>query len=84
MLKITLKTSRPLAKYLPRGTSGTKTELRCEQGSTALDVISRMGMPPEINYLLTLNGTIVPMSQRETTVLSDHDEITILPPLKGG
>ena len=83
-MKITLKTSRPLAKYLPSGATGNRAELKLDDGATALDVVARLGMPPETNYLITLNGAIVPMSQRETTTLSDDDELSILPPLKGG
>lgn len=83
-MKITLKTSRPLAKFLPPGASGNSAELQLPDTTTALDVVTRLGMPAETNYLITLNGNIVPMSQRETTMLTDKDQLTILPPLKGG
>ena len=83
-MKITLKTSRPLAKYLPPGASGNIAKLQLQEGSTALDVVARLGMPAETNYLITLNGAIVPMSQRESATLSEADELSILPPLKGG
>ncbi len=83
-MKITLRTSRPLAKYLPPGVFGNTAELQLQDGATALDVVARLGMPAETNYLITLNGAIVAMSQRESTTLSDKDELAILPPLKGG
>lgn len=83
-MKITLKTSRPLAKYLPSGATGNTAKLQLHDGATALDVVARLGMPAETNYLITLNGAIVPMSQRASTALSDDDKLSILPPLKGG
>ena len=83
-MKVKLKTSRPLAKYLPRGSRDNAAELQLKDGTTALEVISRLGMPAETNYLITLNGTLVPMSQRETCTLSEDDQLAILPPLKGG
>ena len=83
-MKITFKTSRPLAKFLPPGSTGNTANLQLPDGATALDVVRQLGMPAETNYLITLNGAIVPMSQRETTTLSNADEVCILPPLKGG
>ena len=72
------------SKYLPAGASGNTAELQLQDGTTALQLVARLGMPAETNYLITLNGAIVPMSQRESTALSDKDELAILPPLKGG
>ena len=83
-MKITLKTSRPLAKYLPPGSSGNTANLQVAEGATPIDIIERLGLPAETNYLITLNGAIVPLSQRATCSLSESDQLSIMPPLKGG
>ena len=83
-MKITVKTSTPLAKYLPATASSNSAKLQLPDKATALDVVTHLGMPAQTNYLITLNSAMVPMSKRATTTLCDGDELSILPPLKGG
>ena len=35
-------------------------------------------------YLIALNGEIVPENRRPDTTLHENDELSIMPPLKGG
>ena len=41
-------------------------------------------MPTDENYLVSLNGEVVVISERATRALSEDDRLAIMPPLKGG
>lgn len=83
-MKITVKTAGRLGKYLPPGHSTNQAEIDVPEEITPEGVIEHLGMPMEANYLVALNGTIVPKTQRGRRTLSENDKLSIMPPLKGG
>lgn len=83
-MKITVKTAGLLGKYLPPGHSTNQAEIDVPDETTPDGVIEHLGMPAEANYLVALNGTVVPKAQRGQRMLSENDKLSIMPPLKGG
>ena len=83
-MKVNLKTAGTLGKFLPPGSDRNKAQLDLPTGASPLDVMKKLGMPLGDSYLVTLNGAIVPIKQREGCVLNDGDQLSIMPPLKGG
>lgn len=83
-MRITLKTAGLLGKYLPPGSTRDEALLEVDDGASPLDVIAQLGMPDDANYLVTVNGAIVPPSERPAWRLAERDKLSIMPPLKGG
>jgi thiamine biosynthesis protein ThiS len=83
-MKISLKTAGTLGQYLPPGSARNNAQLDVADGSSPIDVIAKLGMPPADSYLVTLNGSIVPTAKRSECKLRDGDQLSIMPPLKGG
>lgn len=83
-MKITVSTGGLLDEYLPPGSEGDTAELEIGEGATLRDVLDKLGIPPNENYLLSVNGEVVARSERDRHALAEHDSLTILPPLKGG
>ena len=83
-MRISLKTSSSLGKYLPAGSAGNRAELELAEGATPADVIRQLGMPEGSSYLIVVNGTNVTKAERATRQLADNDDLAIMPPLKGG
>ena len=83
-MKIQFKTGGLFVKHLPTGTPGNTAELEVAEGATAMDVMRQLGMPTDENYLVSLNGEVVVISERATKVLAEDDRLAIMPPLKGG
>ena len=83
-MQITVRTGGVLGQYLPAGSEKNRAGLEVEAGTTASDVMERLGFPAERTYLVILNGTALPKAERETRALAEDDELAILPPLKGG
>jgi sulfur-carrier protein len=83
-VKIQFKTGGLFVEHLPAGSTGNTAELEVPQGATPMDVMRQLGMPTDENYLVSLNGEVVVISERGTRVLTENDHLAIMPPLKGG
>jgi sulfur carrier protein ThiS len=83
-MRITVKVTGLLGRYLPPGATGNVAELEVAAEATPLDVMRRLGLPLEGAYLLVLNGTAVPKREHATCRLQEHDTLAIMPPLRGG
>ena len=83
-MRITVKTGGVLGQYLPPGSEQNRAELDVEDGTTPNDVMAKLGFPSERTYMVILNGTVVPKAERGSRVLAADDELSVLPPLKGG
>ena len=82
-VKINVKTGGLLGKYLPPGGKRNQAELEVSEDATPVDVIKKLGMP-DTNYLVAINGEVVPVSARAGRTLSANDQLSIMPPLRGG
>ncbi len=83
-MKIQFKTGGLFVEHLPAGSTGNTAELDVSDGATPMDVMRQLKMPTDENYLVSLNGEVVIISERATRVLSENDHLAIMPPLKGG
>ena len=83
-MKIQFKTGGIFVDHLPAGTTGSTAELEVAEGATPLDVMRQLDMPLDENYLVSLNGEVVVISERDTRTLAENDHLAVMPPLKGG
>lgn len=83
-MKITVKTGGLLGKHLPPGSKRNLGEVTVPENATPADVIGRLGIPPGPNYLVAINGEVVPQSERGNRTLNAGDQLSVMPPLKGG
>jgi len=83
-MRITVKTAGLLSKHLPPGSRGSSAQIEVADDASPRDVIAALGLPPDENYLVSLNDTIVPPSERASRKLAENDRLAILPPLKAG
>lgn len=83
-MQISLKTSGLLKKYLPDGTDGNTASITVPDGSNINGVLKHLGAPVDGNYLIVVNGESVPPSKRGDLIVSDGDNVSLMPPLKGG
>ncbi|MEM7173026.1 MAG: MoaD/ThiS family protein [Pseudomonadota bacterium] len=83
-MQITVKTGGRLGRFLPPGSERNLGKVDVPSGATPADVIRQLGMPEDGSYLVILNGTSVPKSERASRNLEADDNLAIMPPLKGG
>ena len=83
-MKIHFKTGGLFVEHLPAGSTGSTAELDVSEGTTPMDVMRQLNMPLDEKYLVSLNGEVVVISERDSRVLAENDRLAIMPPLKGG
>ena len=83
-MKIRFKTGGLFVEHLPAGSTGSSADLEVPDGATPMDVMRQLHMPTDENYLVSLNGEVVVISERATRTLTEDDHLAIMPPLKGG
>ena len=84
-MRVSVKASGLYAKSLPsEGREGNVAPLDIAEGTTALDVLDRLGLARDGSYLMILNGQTLPKSERGERALDEDDLLAIMPPLKGG
>lgn len=87
-MKIALRTIVRLGGHLPQGGAsgdqGKRVELDVPADTTPRDLMRRLGLSTDRNYLVKVNGEIVPQSRHGLARLRDNDELTILPKPKYG
>ena len=83
-MKIHFKTGGLFVEHLPAGSTGSTAELDVSEGVTPMDVMRQLNMPSDEKYLVSLNGEVVVISERDSRVLAENDRLAIMPPLKGG
>lgn len=71
-----------LVEHLPGGEGEQVLEL--PDGTTALDVMKRIGLPLEESYLVVLNDSVLTSADRATRALAEGDRLSLMPPLRGG
>ncbi len=83
-VRIQFKTGGLFVEHLPAGSTGNMAELDVPEGATPMAVMRQLGMPMDENYLVSLNGEVVVISERDSRVLTENDHLAVMPPLKGG
>ena len=83
-MKITVKATGLYSRALPEERTGNTAALDVRDGATAIDVLAQLGLAADGSYLMVLNGQTLPKSERGGRVLSEGDNLAIMPPLKGG
>ena len=83
-MRITVRSNGRVGGFLPGGGAGEVAALDLAEGATLADLMDRLPLPEDRNFLVTVNGASVPKGQRSRTRLRDGDEVAVmLIPLTG-
>ena len=83
-MKVTVRSIGRLATQVPPGRSGNRVALELPEGATPETVLRRLRLSTDRDYLVLVNGEIVPQTRHARATLRDNDEVTILPKPKVG
>lgn len=83
-MQIKLKATGVVGDGLPEAASSTGAVLTAAEGATPASVLQAYGIDVADGFLVTINGEVVVPSAVATRRLNDGDQLTILPPLRGG
>lgn len=79
-MQVTVKLFATLRRFAPDGLAGAPLKVDLPEEATLLDLINRLGIPPEETRITFVNGII----QEVDCKLKDSDEVGIFPPVGGG
>ncbi len=80
MIEIELRVFGDLRNYLDGMVIGESQALRCDDGSTVKDILSRLGIPETEAKIILVNGR----AKKIDDGLKDNDRLAIFPAVAGG
>jgi len=83
-MKLTVKTTGLLGKYLPEGSARNKGTVELGESSTIRQLIDHLNIPDNGRCHVTLNGRLVQSNQWASTTLTDRDDIVLMAPISAG
>jgi sulfur carrier protein ThiS len=83
-MKLTVKTTGLLGKYLPQGSSRNKGVVEIDDNSTICQLIEHLGIPDNGRCHVTINGSMVQKDQWHLRPLTSTDDIVLMAPISAG
>ena len=83
-MKLTVKTTGLLGKYLPQGSSRNKGVVDIDDNSTIQQLIEHLGVPDNGRCHVTVNGSMVQKDQWESTTLTGTDDVVLMAAISAG
>ncbi|MGF1546516.1 MAG: MoaD/ThiS family protein [Thiotrichales bacterium] len=84
-MRVVFKLFANLSDYLPpeaRRSNAMALDITPE--TTVAELIERFKVPQKSAHLVLINGVFLPPEQRATRTLTEHDELSVWPPVAGG
>lgn len=79
-MRVEVRLFATLQRFLPPDGRDGAAVLDLPDGSTVSDVLTRLGIPPDMPWVALLNGEDAPGERS----LAPGDQLTLFPPLAGG
>ena len=73
-----------LRHFLPAGSSFNKCKICIDEGASLEALLQRIPIPGNKPYLVIVNDEKVSREAYAETTIQAHDDIVLLPPIKGG
>lgn len=83
-MTLNVKFGGPLVRFKPKDTKGNLTIVDCNDGQTITTLLDKFEIPSEQRLLVILNGAVVPTDAYSATVLTDDDDLSLMPPIQAG
>ncbi len=83
-MKISLHMLGDLRQYLPASANFDQADIEIAQGASLRQLIDMQTVPIGTDYIVIVNGQLVQEADFDDRILSDNDEVTLFPPIKGG
>jgi len=81
-LKVTF--GGPLVRFKPLDSKGNTAIVDSAEGLTVITLLENLGVPKEQRLLTILNGAVIPAEAYRATLLSDGDDLALMPPIQAG
>lgn len=83
-MSLKVKFGGPLVRFKPENTKGNTALVDSVKGLTLDRLLHDLSIPKEQRLLTILNGAVIPADAYPSTVLSDGDDLSLMPPIQAG
>lgn len=83
-MKLTVRTTGLLGKYLPAGSARNKGTVDLAERSTVQQLIEHLNIPDNGRCHVTVNGSMVQKHSWCSTTLNASDDIVLMAPISAG
>lgn len=73
-----------LTRHIPEGARGNRQSMKIVDGVTLLNFLSQIGISEDERLLVILNGKVIPKTDYTSTVLTESDNLSLMPPIQAG
>ncbi len=79
-----VKLGGAMVQYAPPDQPGSRHVLELDQETSVQDVLDKLHVPAEQPLMVILNDAMVARTEYATTVLTQGDALSLMPPIKAG
>lgn len=83
-MKVSIKTTGLLGKYLPEGSQRNRGDVDIPDGSTARDLLNTLAIPDDGRCYVCINDSMLQSAELDNTVLAASDTIVLMAPITAG
>ncbi|MEM7257361.1 MAG: MoaD/ThiS family protein [Pseudomonadota bacterium] len=83
-MRLSIKTTGLLGKFLPEGSQRNRGEVELPAGSTVRDLLNTLAIPDDGRCYVSINDSMLRADELDTTVLDASDKIVLMAPISAG
>jgi sulfur carrier protein ThiS len=83
-VSLKVKFGGPLVRFKPENAIGNTAIVDNVKGLTLIKLLEELRIPKEQRLLTILNGAVIPADAYPLTLLSDGDDLSLMPPIQAG
>lgn len=83
-MRLSVKTTGLLGKYLPEGSKRNRGDVDLPDGSTARNLLNTLAIPDDGRCYVCINDSMLQAEELDTTVLVATDKIVLMAPITAG
>ncbi len=83
-VSVNLKLGGAMVQYAPANQTGSRHVLNLDQNTSIQTLLDRLDVPAEQPLMIILNDAMVARPEYESTLLSDGDALSLMPPIQAG
>ena len=83
-VSVNVKLGGAMVQFAPANRAGSRHVLDLEDSTTIQSLLDQLEVPAEQPLMIILNDTMVARPDYATTLLSDGDALSLMPPIQAG
>jgi len=81
---VSVKLGGAMVKYAPKGQPGNTHDILLPALKSVESILDELNVPAEQPLMVILNDTMVARTEYASTLLSDGDTLSLMPPIQAG